>query len=121
LDDDVLEFLKQKGISVDDKQVYLSVGRYKHLLRDVKKQAGKAIPNEIGKELYKSINNPYNIYFDNKKEKLNLIYIDKKQGSFFKIIIQPNYKTKKGYKNYILTAGIIKEKDLNDKFLEKLR
>jgi len=118
IDSNIIEFLEKRGIVLETTQIYLSVKAYNHMLRDFKIKKGKAISEEIVIEIDKTLNNPYKIFFDTEKERLNLIYIDKKNSTIFKIIVNPNYKTKKGYINSIITAGIIEERNLKSKFYE---
>ena len=112
IDEKVIEFLKTKNIFLETSDIYFSVKAFHHIQRDFKKKLGKTISKDMVNEIYKSLNNPYKILFDNQKEKLNLIYIDKDKNILFKIVIQPNYKSKLGLINYILTAGIIQEADI---------
>jgi len=48
------------------------------------------------------------------------MYTFAQQEFLFKIVIQPNYKTKKGLINNILTSGIIKRIDLNSEYYEEV-
>jgi len=48
------------------------------------------------------------------------VAVDNQQSFLFKIVIQPNYKTKKGLINNILTSGIIKRIDLNSEYYEEV-
>ena len=86
----VLIFLESKSIIVSTEYIYLSVRSYKHILRDFKKKLGKAIPYEVMKGIYKSLDSPYKIFFDSEKNHCNLIYIDSENELLFKIVIQPN-------------------------------
>jgi hypothetical protein len=68
-----------------------------------------------------TLNSPYKVFLDIKnRDRLILIYVDNQHESLFKIVIQPNYKTKKGLINYILTSGVIKKIDLNNKYYEEI-
>ena len=121
IDNDVKDFLHNKSIVVETDEIFISVKHYNHALRDFKKSIGKAVPETVMNEVYNSINNPKNIYFNTDTNKLNLLYIDNAKDIVFKVVVKPNYKTKKGYKNYILSAGIIQLSDLKKKNYIKIR
>ncbi len=114
----VVLFLESKSIEVSSKYIYLSVKAYKHILRDFKKKLGKAIPDEVIKEIYKSLDSPHKVIFDTQKKHCNLIYIDSNYELLFKIVVQPNYSSKLGSINTIVTAGIIYEDTLKSKYYE---
>ncbi len=118
LSSEVIFFLKSKSIEVSSKYIYLTVRAYKHILRDFKKKLGKAIPDERIKEIYKSLHSPHKIIFDNQKKHCNLIYIDSNYKLLFKIVVQPNYSSKFGSINTVITAGIIYEDTLKSKYYE---
>jgi len=121
-DDIVISFLEKKGIIVENREILLSVKGYKHAQRDFKHKLNKAIPKEIMNEIYLSLHKPTKIIFDNQKNKLNLLYIDKNEGILFKIVVKPNYiLSKKRKVNYVLTAGIIKEIDIIADFYENVK
>jgi len=118
LSSEVILFLKSKSIEVSSKYIYLSVRAYKHIIRDFKKKLGKAIPDEVIKEMYKSLHSPHKVIFDTQKKHCNLIYIDSSYELLFKIVVQPNYSSKLGSINTIVTAGIIYEETLKSKYYE---
>ena len=120
LNSQVISFLESKSITVTTKYIYLSVRAYKHILRDFKKKLGKAVPNEVVNDMYKTLYSPYKIFFDTQKKHCNLIYVDTNNKLLFKIVIQPNYTSKLGTINSIITAGIIDKSSLNDKYYEEI-
>ena len=120
LNSQVISFLESKSITVTTKYIYLSVRAYKHILRDFKKKLGKAVPNEVVNDMYKTLYSPYKIFFDTQKTHCNLIYVDTNNKLLFKIVVQPNYTSKLGTINSIITAGIIDKSSLNDKYYEEI-
>jgi len=120
LSDEVIKFLASVSIVVENKEIYLSVKGYKHIQRDFKKRLKKSIPKELMLNLHKSFQTPYKIFFDSEKKHCNLIYVDKENELLFKVVVHPNYDTKIGVINMILTAGIIDESALKSKFYKKI-
>ena len=117
----IVEKLQQYNLIVETTEIYLSVNAYNHQLRTFKQKKGKTVPINLVEEFYMTLNNPHKVFLDIKKrDRVVLLYIDKREEILFKIVIQPNYKTKKGLVNYILTSGIIKEIDLNNKYYEEV-
>ena len=116
LSDEVIKFLASVSIVVETKEIYLSVKAYKHIQRDFKKRLKKSISKELMLNLHKSFDTPYKIFFDSEKKHCNLIYIDKENELLFKVVVHPNYQTKTGIINMILTAGIIDESVFKSKF-----
>jgi len=51
----------------------------------------------------------------------NLIYVDSSNELLFKIVIQPNYSSKLGNINAIVTAGIVYEDTLKSKYYEEIQ
>jgi len=113
MDDTVIQFLKNKNIYLSDNDIKLSVKAYKHSTRDFKKNIDKSVDKNIIANIYQHIKEPKNIFYDNLEKHKNLLYISEYDNQLFKIIVN--------IKNNIITLGKINEKDLNDKFLEKIR
>ncbi len=117
----IIDKLQQYNIMVETTEIYLSVNAYNHQLRTFKQKKGKTVPINLVEEFYITLNKPHKVFLDVKNvDRIVLLYIDKQEELLFKIVIQPNYKTKKGLVNYILTSGIIKEIDLNNKYYEEV-
>ena len=117
---EVIAFLASVFIVVETKEIYLSVKAYKHIQRDFKKRLKKSISKELMLNLHKSFNTPYKIFFDSEKKHCNLIYVDKENELLFKVVVHPNYQTKTGVINTILTAGIIDESVFKSKFYKEI-
>jgi len=117
----IIKKLLEYDVTVDTTKIYLSVKAYNHQLREFKQKKGKSIPIDLVEKFYLTLNRPYRVFLDIKnKDRVILIYVDREQDFLFKIVIQPNYKTKKGLLNYILTSGIIKAIDLNSKYYKEI-
>ena len=117
----IIEKLLEYNIIVETTKIYLSVKAYNHQLRAFKQKKGKSIPVDLVKEFYYTLNSPYKVFLDVQNiDRVILIYVDREQNFLFKIVIQPNYKTKKGLLNYILTSGVIKTTDLNSRYYEEI-
>jgi len=121
LSNQVVLFLKSKSIIISTPYIYLSVRAYKHIFRDFKKKLGKAVPYKVMNGIYKSLYSPHKIFFDTQKKHCNLIYIDSSNELLFKIVIQPNYSSKLGNINTIVTAGIVYEDTLKSKYYEEIQ
>ena len=120
LNDEVIKYLTSVSIVVESKEIYLSVKAYKHIQRDFKKRLKKSIPKELMLNLHQSFETPYKIFFDSEKKHCNLIYVDKENELLFKVVVHPNYHTKIGVINTVLTAGIIDESVLKSKFYKEI-
>ena len=120
LNDKVVDFLSTVSIEVQTVDIYLSVKSYKHMQRDLKKRLNKSVPKEVIYNIFTSFKMPYKVFFDTEKKHCNLIYIDKKDEIYFKIVVQPNYMSKIGKINMILTAGIIDRNVMKSKFYKDI-
>ena len=120
LSHEVIEFLASISIVVESREIYLSVKAYKHIQRDFKKRLKKSVSKEVMLNLYRSFEMPYKIFFDSEKKHCNLIYVDRENELLFKVVVQPNYSSKKGNINMVITAGIIDESALKSKFYKEI-
>jgi len=111
--ENIVEFVKNKGLDFKTTDIKLNVRRYKHLLRDYKKNKNKTIEIDDVLNINKHLTNPYAVYFDNLDKHRNLLYIFKKEENLFKIVVALNGE--------IITAGRINENDLKNKYYEKIR
>jgi len=113
VDEEIINFLATKRICLQSKEIKLTVRRYKHITRDFKKHKKSAISDTVILNLYKYLTQPFSVYFDNNEKHKNIMYINKIENQYFKIIV--NLETN------IVTAGLIKEENLKDKFLERIK
>ncbi len=117
--DNVIAKLKEENVFINSNEIHLSVSKYRHIVRDVKIRLGKAAPDEVILDMYRILHSRSVIKYDQKKK--NILYFSNlEKDKWVKIVVQPNYKTGKTVKNYILTAGLVKEANLNDKFYEDI-
>ena len=113
VDNDVVYFLKEKGVLLKNRDIVLTVKSYNHSTRDFKKSINKSVDSAIIKKLDIYLKNPEYIYYDNLSKHKNLVYVGTSNNQLFKIIID--------LKTYIVTLGKINKDNLKDKFLEKIR
>ena len=113
IDNEIIEFIEKSGFIVENSTIILTVRRYKHMIRDFKKDSEKAISNEDILNLRQILKNPYAVYFDIMEKHQNLLYIFKKNKVIFKIVVS--------LKGEIITAGKINKHNLKDKHYKKIR
>ena len=75
LDEKVVEFLDKKGVSIHTKEIYLIHKGLSHLAIESKKQRGAGLSEEDILKIPEILKSPSAIYFDNKKDKLNLFVL----------------------------------------------
>ena len=112
LDEKVVEFLNKRGVPIHTKEMYLTHKGLSHLARESKKQRGVGLSEEHILRISDVLENPYAIYFDSKKDKLNLLYCgDKKECSkLIKIIVDTNsIANRKERITLVKTAGYVQE------------
>jgi hypothetical protein len=112
LDEKVVEFLNKRGVPIHTKEIYLTHKGLSHLARESKKQRGAGLSEEDILRISDVLENPYAIYFDSKKDKLNLLYCgDKKECSkLIKIIVDTNsIANRKERITLVKTAGYVQE------------
>jgi len=106
---EVIDFLKQKNIEVYSNEIILNLKGLSHLMRDSKRSRGAGLNDEDILQIPLILQEPYAIYLDTQKEKLNLLYCGKKNcNDLIKIVIDTKvvYKGKRG--TFIKTAGYVK-------------
>jgi hypothetical protein len=109
----VVSYLEEIGTSITSTDIILTVRRYKHILRDIKKYRGGAITKEIVLDFDKYLSTPQSVYFDSYEKHKNIMYINEIDNQLFKIIV--NLETN------IITAGKIDKSNLKDKFLVRIK
>lgn len=106
LDDNVISYLRRKGINPLNDRLVMSDERIQHILRDSKALANKGIPRDELVYAIHNINN-CNIYFDDVKN--NIWYVWQGATELYKIVFDVNYSAKinqqKRLINRIATAG----------------
>lgn len=122
LDDNVISYLRRKGINPLNDRLVMSDERIQHILRDSKALANKGIPRDELVDAVHNINN-CNIYFDDVKN--NIWYVWQGATEVYKIVFDVNYSAKinqpKRLINRIATAGKISISVLNMDTLYKIK
>ena len=77
LDIKVIEFLKARDIKIHTNEIYLTSKGLSHLIRDSKRKRGAGLIRDDVLKIPQILEEPLSVYFDSKKDKLNLLYIDK--------------------------------------------
>jgi len=123
LNEEIIEFLKQRNIPVHTTEIYLTHKGLSHLARESKKKRGAGLDEKDILRIPEILNNPSMVFFDSKKNKLNLLYCDNSIicEKLIKIVIDTkSYDKKMGAITIIKTAGYIFEANLKDKFYIKI-
>ncbi|WOE70356.1 hypothetical protein RZR97_01995 [Hydrogenimonas thermophila] len=114
LDEKVIEFLNIKGVPIHTKEIYINHKGLSHLARESKKQRGAGLSEEDILRIPNILKNPSAVFFDNEKDKLNLLYCKHKSNcsKIIKLVIDTKYKRKKESITLIKTAGYIENSNL---------
>jgi len=121
LSDEIIDFLENKNIPIHTKEIYLTHKGLSHLMRDSKKKRGAGLSESDILKIPQIIKNPSAVFFDSKKNKLNLLYCANSKEKLIKIIVDTKgYDKKLGKITLIKTAGYIVEANLKDKFYIKI-
>jgi len=122
LDDDIVKFLEKEKVPIHTQEIYLTSKGLSHLSRDSKKKRGAGFDDEDILNIPLMISSPKHVYFDKKKEKLNILYLTQKDDKLLKLVVDTNAFDKK-YKNITLikTSGVIDIKNINDKDYIKIK
>ena len=115
LDKKIVEFLNKKGVPICTKEIYLTHKGLSHLARESKKRRGAGLSEDDILMIPDILKSPSAVCFDNKKDKLNLLYCKNKKlcNKMIKIVVDTNAYDKK-LKNITLikTAGYIEISNL---------
>lgn len=114
--------IKQHGVDLESKDIFLSDQRVLHALRDFKKNNGKSVSPDELKFFVENIAS-CSMYFDT--EKANIIFATNQNGKVQKFVVEPNYKIKangtKFTANAFITAGITQQYNLDEDKYIKIR
>lgn len=114
--------IKQQGVELVSRDIFLSDQRILHALRDFKKNNGKSVSPDELKFFVENIA-LCSMYFDT--EKANIIFATKQNGKVQKFVVEPNYKLKangtKFIANAFITAGITQQYNLDEDRYIKIR
>ena len=111
LDEKVVEYLNKKGVPIHTKEIYLNHKGLSHLARESKKQRGAGLSEEDILRIPNILKSPSAVFFDNEKDKLNLLYCERKYNcnEFIKIVIDTKMTVKGEKITLIKTAGYVKD------------
>lgn len=114
--------IKQYGVELVSRDIFLSDQRILHALRDFKKNNGKSVSPDELKFFVENIAS-CSMYFDT--EKANIIFATNQNGKVQKFVVEPNYKIKangtKFTANAFITAGITQQYNLDEDKYIKIR
>lgn len=120
--DDEVAKLKEHGIELNSRDVFLPDQKILHALRDFKTGSGKAVSPEELKNFIDSIGS-CSMYIDT--EKGNIVFSTNQNDKVQKFVFEPNYKLKANGKKFIassfITAGITQQYNLNESKYTKIR
>ena len=120
--DDESHALKEQGIQLVSRDVFMPDKKVIHAIRDFKAHRGKAVTPDELKYFIDSIHT-CSMYVDSQKN--NIIFVTRQNGKVQKFVVQPNYKLKANGKtdtvNSFVTAGIIRNCNLNESKYTKIR
>ena len=106
LDDEVIDFLEQKGITIHTKEIYLTHKGLSHLARQSKQKRGAGL-SESDIVNMPSILKEGEVYFD-QKGRMNILYCQQSCEKYIKIVVDTAaYDKKLGDITLIKTAGYI--------------
>jgi len=114
LDEKVIEFLNRKGVPIYTKKIYLNHKGLSHLSRDSKRKRGAGLSEDDILRIPEILKSPTAIFFENIKNKLNLLYCDNRSERCIKIVIDTKFKYKGDELTLIKTAGYINASDLKN-------
>ena len=114
--------IKQHGVELVSRDIFLSDQRILHALRDFKKNNGKSVSPDELKFFVENIAS-CSMYFDT--EKANIIFATNQNGKVQKFVVEPNYKIKangtKFTANAFITAGLTQQYNLDEDKYIKIR
>ena len=117
LSDDVVAFLKERGVAIHTKEIYLNHKGLSHLARESKNKRGAGLSDEEILKIPKIISDEDYVYLETTNKKNNLLYFKQVSDSekFIKIVINTKYVLKGEKITLILTAGYVYPSNLPKK------
>lgn len=120
--DDEVAKLKELGIELTSREVFLPDQKILHALRDFKTGNGKAVSSEELKNFIDSMES-CSMYVDT--EKGNIVFSTNQNDKVQKFVFEPNYKLKANGEKFIansfITAGITQQYNLDESKYTKIR
>jgi len=117
LSEDIISFLKDRDIPIHTKEIYLTSKGLSHLARDSKKKRGAGLSDSDILNIPNILKNPSAIYFDESKNKLNLLYCKNREKceKFIKVVVDTKGVANRNEKITIIkTAGYVEEYNIKD-------
>lgn len=121
IDEEVMAFLKGKGVEPKDKHIWIDDKTVLHARRDSKVSRGAALTEEEIKQIPMVLAKPEMVLWDNQDPAL--LYVFSSKDSKNKIVVQVWRAHKKhGYGNRVATTGKVQLKNItNDPRYEKIK
>ncbi len=114
--------LKEHGIELTSRDVFLPDQNILHALRDFKTENGKAVSSEEFKNFIDNMDS-CSMYVDS--EKGNIVFSTNQNSKVQKFVFEPNYKLKANGKKFVtntfITAGITQQYNLDENKYIKIR
>ena len=109
LSDDMIAYLKMRGVAVHTKAIYLNHKGLSHLATDSKRKRGAGLSDEDILRIPKVIAYADRVYLETTDKKKNLLYFKQVQGSekLVKIVVDTEYVLKGEKITLVITAGYI--------------
>ena len=114
LSDDVISYLKMRGVPVHTKMIYLNHKGLSHLARDSKRKRGAGLSDEDILRIPEILKAPSAVFIEDIKDKLNLLYCDNKTKRCIKIVIDTKFVYKGNGITLVKTAGYINKSDMKN-------
>lgn len=121
-DENEVRKLKEHGIELESKELYLPDQRVLHAFRDFKQGLGKSVSPDELKNFVDNIGT-CSMYVDT--EKSNIVFSTKHSEKVLKFVFEPNYKIKADGKKFVansfITAGLTQGYNLTEQKYIKIR
>ena len=115
LSDNIIEFLKNRNVSIHTKEIYLTHKGLSHFARDSKRKRGAGLSEEDILKIPEILKYPSAVFFEKTKQKFNLLYCDDKNKKYIKIVVDTKgYEKRKIPITLIKTAGYINSSDMKN-------
>jgi len=120
LDDDIIEFLKDRGVVVHTKEIYINSKGLAHLSRTSKRKRGAGLNDEDIIMIPQILSNASAVFLEVQKNKLNLLYCNNKSKKCIKIVVDTKYIKGNDKLTLIKTAGYLNSSDLKNPAFEQI-
>lgn len=108
LSSETINFLKNKDVAIHSNEIYINAKSLSHMIRKSKQDRGAGLSDRDILSIPDILNSPVAVYFDEAKEKLNLLYCAESScKKVIKIVVDTKYTRKKEKITLIKTAGYV--------------